>query len=227
MEGCFINNKKQIECLSDLLINKTFGASEILQQILRETENPELAIRIKEAVRGLYEIMNWIKYIQIAHDLRLSFKPTVTSGVSQGGTNVPPCVPPTVTSPLSTVTSPLTQYQEKRKEIRYPLPEILQRYIELIIDAEGRILNGHITNLSQHGLQFITDQALQPGSLYNIRLSSRRAGNQTVIKVRIAYCIKKDQNYICGASIIDMPDDLSFNFFRYVVELINTTSQIP
>lgn len=95
LDACFINNKKQIECLSDLLINKAFCTVEILEGILRENKDANLALKLRNALRGPYEIINWTKYIQIAHDLKFILK----------------------TESL--------HLPERRIEIRYPLPEII------------------------------------------------------------------------------------------------------
>ena len=192
LDGCFINNKKQIECLSDILINKAFGTAEILEQVLKESNDTKLTASIREALRGPYEIINWIKYIQVAHDIKFS---PILKG---------------------------TDFKEKRKEIRYPLPEVFQQYINLYIEYDKLMLNGQITNISQQGLQFITSVYIEPGTICNLKITSSKMVNRNLfLKVKIAYCIKKDKNYISGASIIELPDGSSFNFFKYVIDLLH------
>lgn len=191
LDDCFINNRKQIECLSDILINKAFGTVQILENLLRESNDTRLKSSIREALRGPYEIINWIKYIQIAHDIKFSPIPKETD------------------------------LKEKRKEIRYPLPEFFQQYINLYIDAEGLMLNGQITNISQQGLQFITPKPLKTGMICNLKITSTRTANKNLfLKVRITYSLQKEESYISGASIIELYDDSSFNFFKYVIDLL-------
>lgn len=191
LDDCFINNKKQIDCISDILINKAFGTSEIIEQLIKKYQDEELSLMLREALRGPYEIINWVKYLQIARDLKFSPEPLRQS------------------------------LNERRREIRYPLPETIQKYIDLSIDAHGRMLAGIITNLSQQGLQFITTEPVKPGMIYDLKLSSTRAtGKDLFLKIKTVYCNRNEDKFISGAFIVEMPDDLSFNFFKNVLDLL-------
>ncbi len=191
LDDCFINNKKQIECISDILINKAFGTSTILEQLIKGCQDEGLSLMLREALRGPYEIINWIKYLQIARDLKFSPEPLRYSP------------------------------DERRREMRYPLPEAIQKYIDLTIDVEGRMLGGTITNLSQQGLQFMTTEPLRPGMIYDLKLSSTRStGKDLFLKIKTVYCNRNEDKFISGAFIVEMPDELSFNFFKNVLDLL-------
>lgn len=193
LDACFINSNKYIECISDILINKAFGTTEILEQLIRECNDKKLSAFLREALRGPYELINWIKYLQIARDLKLTSQTVKDPG------------------------------EERRKEMRYPLPRTLQRYISLIIDADGKMLEGIITNMSQGGIQFITPEPLKSGTLYNIKISSTRAAKRELfLKIKLIYCQKGNNNFISGAQVLEMADELSFNFFKNVIDLIQT-----
>lgn len=83
------------------------------------------------------------------------------------------------------------------------------------------MINGYLTNISQQGLQFVVNEPLPRGEEYLTRLSSRRLVKDLVMKIKIAYCNKEDERFITGAYIIEMPDDSSFNFFKYVLDLLH------
>ncbi|MCX7794065.1 MAG: PilZ domain-containing protein [Thermodesulfovibrionales bacterium] len=194
-DSCFIQTKKHIECLSDILINKAFGTSEILEQILKECNEPRMVSLLQEALRSTYEIMNWVKYLQIASDLKF-------------------------TSEISKVSS-----NEKRRHLRYPVPEVIRRYINLTIDAEGKMIEGIITNISQQGLQFIIKEPLKPGKIYSLKISTiRTASKELILKIKVVYCKRNGVNFISGAFVAEMPDELSFNFFKNVLDLFYSIS---
>lgn len=76
LDACFINSNKYIECISDILINKAFGTTEILEQLIRECNDKKLSAFLREALRGPYELINWIKYLQVlemADELSFNF----------------------------------------------------------------------------------------------------------------------------------------------------------
>ncbi len=69
-ENCFISNRKQLLCLTDMVINKITGISALFQ-ILREEIEDRKALELLERANGeMQALVDWVRFLEIAGDLR-------------------------------------------------------------------------------------------------------------------------------------------------------------
>lgn len=175
-----------------MVINKVSGIKEIIEITLADNQHEKITENLTEALKSINELTNWVKFLQIAHDLRL------LSSLSYGN-----------------------KTHEKRKEIRYPLPEIYQKHISLKINVSGSWVPVLLTNFSQRGVQFKCPEPLDSGAVYECVLFTVHRINKAVsFKARIKYCTKHEREFVIGATIEEIADAISFNFFEDVYNFI-------
>ncbi|MEW6109980.1 MAG: PilZ domain-containing protein [Nitrospirota bacterium] len=179
-------------CLADMVINKLAVIDEAFRLAIEKNQDDNIAGFLQESRKSTNELINWIKYLQIAHDLkRVSSLQDLTSG------------------------------HERRKETRFDLPEIYSKYILFEVRLSGIYLPATIINFSNNGLKFECPEPLQVDSEAECMLSGVRGiWKKVSVKVRIRYCEKSLNGYISGAGIVTVSDSVSFNFFNNVYDLI-------
>jgi hypothetical protein len=192
-EHCFIGNKKQILCISDIVLNKISVIKVMIESALERSQDSELGDSLHYAVTSIEELTSWIKFLRIAHDLREFGASFFEGGIAA----------------------------ERRREKRYPLPEIYQTFIRMEIQCPGGPLAGQLIDFSRKGLQFLSSAPLEPGSLAECVLSTRRlATEKTAFSMKIKYCIEKEGAFTIGARIEDVADEESFNVFNTIYTFI-------
>jgi hypothetical protein len=195
-EHCFIGNSKQIECIADMVINKVFGISSVIEMSREESAPEKIREALSQAVRTVDELITWVKYLQIAHDLRELSSLSYESGVD-----------------------------EKRTEVRFPLPGIHQNYVGMKVKIVDSFVPVTIANFSPHGIQFTCPEPLVPDTVRDcILLSPQGTGREVFFRVKVKYCVRRGSECLVGVRTEDISDKVSFNFFKSVHDFI---MQIP
>ncbi|RME66377.1 MAG: PilZ domain-containing protein [Nitrospirae bacterium] len=70
-KNCFISDKKQIACISDMVINRVAAISYILQ-LLSEDLPQEKKNLLEEAERQINSLIDWIRFLELTSDLKRS-----------------------------------------------------------------------------------------------------------------------------------------------------------
>jgi hypothetical protein len=111
---CFVNKKEQINCIADMVINKTSSIIMTLGASVQMKDSEFILETAMESLSDAGELSNWIKYLQIVPDL-LTLSSLILDADSM----------------------------EKRKEIRYPVPGELEGQIKVVSDdiPEARLVN--------------------------------------------------------------------------------------
>jgi len=111
---CFVNKKDQINCISDMVVNKTSSIMMALSASLQMDDSEFLLDTARESLADACELSNWIKYLQIVPNLLT----------------------------LSTLVLD-AENTEKRMEIRYPTPEEFEGRLNVIYDEmlEAKLVN--------------------------------------------------------------------------------------
>jgi len=191
-DHCFIGNKKQIECIADMVINKMFGISSIIAVSMGESSPEKIREKLSHAMKTMDELIAWVKFLQIANDLRELSSLSFEDGVP-----------------------------EKRRETRYPLPESYRDYILMKVKVGDSLVPVSITNFSRHGIRFMCPEPLAPGTVVEcILLSSHRIRKEVLFSVKVRYCTKQGATFDTGVQTEDISDKVSFDFFRSVHDLI-------
>ncbi len=196
VSNCFINNKKQIACIADMVINKVFGISSVVEIALKENLKEDIVERLDLALKETQELIDWIKFLQIANDLK-----TLISA------------------------SEANREKEQRTEMRFPLPEIYRQYIALKINTFGVYNPVTLLNFSRSGLQFKSLFPLEINSVREcILVTSHIISKEVSFTIITRHCIKDNSGYIIGGQIEKVSDSTSFDFFKniydYVIEIL-------
>lgn len=175
-----------------MVLNKVSGILGVVELTLEENKSEKVARNLEKAAESIHELVNWVKFLQIAHDLR-----------------------------MISLQSEKTVAHENRKDTRYPLPEIYRKYLAMKINIAGSFEEVIIKNISRQGVQFSSPGQLDINSVIDCVLYSTLIIERKVcFRVKIKYCARKDGELITGAKIEEMPDNIDFDFFNNVFEFI-------
>jgi hypothetical protein len=189
---CFINSREQLNCIADMVINKAAGISMLLELSLLEEEKDIIDEDIMESISSANELSNWIRYLQMVGDLHELSSLVLDSDSS-----------------------------EKRKEIRYPVPEILSEKISVRVKRSGEIMPVRLTNFSQSGLQIKSPEPLDIDHLGEFSIASADTeARELTLKASIRYCWEQDGKFVMGARIEELLGSATFNFFTNVYDLM-------
>lgn len=180
-------------CISDMILNKVAVTSMLLESVIQGNSESNGSKEAEVALKSLDELTGWIKFLQMAHDLR------ETIGIFNEN-----------------------RIAEKRKEMRYPLPEIYQKYIGLSIHVHGSVISVQLLNFSQSGMQFKSPEDLAVGSVIEgIFFTERHPIKKGVSFIAVVrHCSKLDEGFNVGVQITAVQDDSTLDFFMDVHDFI-------
>jgi hypothetical protein len=195
-EHCYVNSRQQLNCIADLVINKTASISMLLGFSLDEQDKEAANENLRESISISNELSNWVKYLRIVKDLRDLSSLVLDSDSA-----------------------------EKRTEIRYPMPGGYETQVAMTIALPDSEVQCVIVNFSQSGAQLRCPKALDIDSLAEciIKLPPPY-NNEMPCRARIKYCGKSDGDYIIGARIDEVSGSRSFNFFEKIINLLLQTA---
>ena len=190
-ESCIIDNTRHLDCIADMVINKTSGISLLLGRALREGPD-EASQNIHNAMTISNELSNWVKYLQITRDLKHLNALHWNVGIS-----------------------------DARKVARYPLPKIYEKYISMKVTLPGRSVPVSIIDFCQRGTQFQSPEPLEPGAATECTLTTTYNIKKEVhFRMMIKYCSLRGDGYLIGAHIDEVDDSSEFNFFNNIYDFI-------
>ncbi len=67
---CFTDNKKQISCISDMVINKVWPVKGLIDAAVKKNECSEVADILDIANNSIDELIEWVKHLQAEHHQR-------------------------------------------------------------------------------------------------------------------------------------------------------------
>jgi len=106
--------------------------------------------------------------------------------------------------------------EEKRTEIRYPVPE---RRAARVVLPDGR--EARLVDFSQSGLGILSQELLEAGSELDCRLTSDGTGPQAeVFRARVTYSAPSGEGHFSGMLISEVKGYDSFNFFNLVNQFL-------
>ncbi|TAL27340.1 MAG: HAD family hydrolase [Nitrospirae bacterium] len=114
--------------------------------------------------------------------------------------------------------------QERRKETRYPVPEIYRHYIILKIkNKAGDFIHVPLLDFSRHGVRLKSPVSIETNSIIECLISVPASLDKEVeFKARVKHCIADEASpdFIVGAEIEEIPDKLWFHVFEKVHDFI-------
>jgi hypothetical protein len=188
-DDCFINSRKQINCISDTIINKTTIMTISLGSILKSNDMDLMKKKAAFAMKSASELANWIKYLQMVPDLQ-----ALSSLVLDA------------------------EAEEKRTEIRYPVPEREKGRIRVVLPGGSE---AGLIYFSQSGLGILSPEPLEKGSDLECRLTSDITGPQAeVFRAGVRYSAPSGDGHFCGMLISEVKGYGPFNFFDLVNQFL-------
>lgn len=191
-EHCYINSEKRLNCIADLVINKTMGVSLMLDSAMEECTQENLMQYLTLSSVTINELSNWIKYLQLVQDLK------ELSSLELDSTNT-----------------------EKRQEIRYPMPKELTDEIRIALAGPKGEVSVTVTNFSQRGLQVQSPVAMQKGTQLECVIIQRDdLGLAMHLKAEVRYCAGKQSSYVMGLKVHELSGKTVFNLFSVIYSLV-------
>lgn len=191
--ACYINSREQLNCIADMVVNKTATISMIMRFSLQEDERSFIDENIREVIANAYELSNWVRYLQLVQDLR-----RLSSLVLDADS------------------------KEKRKDIRYPVPdEHVDTMLAMVHCGEGATgMEGRLVNFSQSGLR-LRMKGMPCSGPATIRIIPRSAeGRALELSVDVRYAGVDSEGYALGAKVLNVGGNAVFNFFDEVYRII-------
>ena len=188
--GCYVDNKSQLNCIADLVINKSSNISMGLGVALSREMDDTAREMVLDSIANANELSNWIKYLQVAGNM----------------------------SALSSLVLD-TDSQEKRSEMRYPLPESQRGNIEIELSQPHGKCAGPIVDFSQSGLRVACKSELAPST--QLVCTLRGKSNSVVFSGTVQYCNPVGApEYLIGIRITQVRGKEGFNFFNEVYQIL-------
>lgn len=113
--------------------------------------------------------------------------------------------------------------QERRKETRYPVPEIYRQYIIFKLKKNDVFIQVALLDFSRHGIRLKSPFPIENNSILGCLISVPASLKREVeFKARVRHCIADDtsSDFIIGAEIEEIPDNLWFHVFEKVHDFI-------
>jgi hypothetical protein len=114
-----------------------------------------------------------------------------------------------------------TSYAVTRREQRYPVPGVYQRYVSLKVKRDNVFVPVILHNFSGSGVLFESKVPFEIGSHADCAISiSRSLSREIAFDIRVKHCRKKDTTFFVGAAIETVADATWFSVFREVHDFI-------
>jgi len=165
-----------------------------------DDEHPDdMRQNITEALGISRNLIDWVKYLQITHDIR-QIRPVSQDEV----------------------------YSENRAEQRFAFPEVYEQYIQLHLQGQDSEIRAQLVNFSRNGLQFKSPAIFGLNELIEGTLRTRHLVGKTVqFKATARYVLQRGEECITGAKVLEVSDSGDFDFFRSVHEFLLDFIPIP
>jgi hypothetical protein len=194
---CFAANGGQLSCLSDMIVNSACGISSLLEMTKAETPPDIMRENLKEALLITKELVNWVKYLQITHDLRQMVRLSFDRADERKETRYP--LPEAFQAFIllevaaGSMTVPVVLTNFSMNGIQFQSPQSMERdtNLECFLRAKHMV------------------------------------GKEVRFKTSVKYCKGHDEAFLVGAEIEEVSDASDFNFFLSVFDFIKDISPWP
>lgn len=111
---------------------------------------------------------------------------------------------------------------DRRRDKRYRIPEIYQKYISLKLATEEGYVEAALFDFSEHGIKIISPVPLAVGALQGCLVSAPASLSKEVsFAARIRQCFEHEGWFIAGAEIEEIHDEVWFRVFKKVHDFIH------
>ena len=114
-----------------------------------------------------------------------------------------------------------TRYAVPRREQRYPVPGVYQRYISLKVKRDHVFVPVILHNFSGRGVLFESRVPFEMGAHADCVISiSQSLSRDIAFDIRVKHCQTKNKTFFVGAAIETVADATWFHIFREVHDYI-------
>ncbi len=185
----FYNNKNPIICIADIVINKISCIKDVLILALKENKNDALSKDLNLASKNIDDLIDWVKYLKITHDLQ----------------------------DLNYMYDESDRMQERRKENRYLLPEIYQKHLNMKVKLSDAFVPVSLIDYSTNGIKFRSQFSFDIDSIKEGIVSLSETDSKIILfKVKIRHCKEHNGMFITGGQIEEIADDISIELFKKI-----------
>lgn len=113
--------------------------------------------------------------------------------------------------------------KDRRKYKRYPLPEIYQSLINILIYKEKGSIKTKIINFSKKGILFLSPQPFETDSIIEGVISVTAGDMDTreySFRAKVIYCIKTNEGYKAGVELQELGETADVDFFKIIYNFI-------
>lgn len=111
---------------------------------------------------------------------------------------------------------------ERRKEKRYPVPDIYRKYIEIRVKVFQDFIEVALLDFSEHGIRIKSPVPFAVGELKECIVSIPRSLTRDIaFKSRIRHCYEETDGFIVGAKIEEVENEVWFRIFKRVHDFIS------
>lgn len=112
-------------------------------------------------------------------------------------------------------------FSEKRREERYPVSAVYQRYITMKIKSGSDFVSVALSNFSRGGILFVSPVLFPPGSRAECVISIPRLLSKDIsLGIHVRHCFNKENSFLVGASIETVADETWFAIFTEIHDFI-------
>jgi hypothetical protein len=123
--------------------------------------------------------------------------------------------------PVSDAEPVNTGYAVPRREQRYPVPAVYQRYVTLKVKMDEVFVSVILHNFSGSGVLFESRERFELKSYADCFVSIPRSLSREIsFDIRVKHCREKNNVFFIGAAIETAADATWFNIFREVLAFI-------
>ncbi|HHN64461.1 MAG TPA: PilZ domain-containing protein [Nitrospirae bacterium] len=193
-DSCVIESKEQVICIADMVLNKIMGLQGLLDFALEESEVEKIREHLGNAKKLLDDLVEWVRFIQIAHDLKTIYDLSVE-----------------------------TKTNERRRFRRYPLPGGYQDLLEITLSGSDAVTRARVINFSKKGMLFISPLPLVVGSVVEGRISIPQVPadrQEYAFMAKVVHCRSVDEGYRVGVELQRFAGADEVDCFKVVYNLI-------
>lgn len=125
-------------------------------------------------------------------------------------------------SDLMPLISTMLDIEEKRREKRYPVPDVYQEYFDFKVEVGGEYVKAALLDFSDHGVRIKSPIPLDVDSIRNCVFSVPLSlTHEAAFEVRIKHCFEQSGSFVCGAEVESVKDAIWFRVARKVHDFIS------
>lgn len=112
-------------------------------------------------------------------------------------------------------------YAVARREPRYPVSDVYQRYISLKVRVKGSLVPVALRNFSAHGLLYESSISFDSGAGVECLIAMPELLSQEVaFRARVKHCQRQDGAFFVGIEVLPAADETWFRIFTAVHDFI-------